>query len=232
MDKLRGWVNRHKHKIIITLTIGLILSVGYMLTDNGFLKENSDKLKYYGFSVTILTLIIAIIQAARNHDWNRRITATTALLEVKDKLGLYSATLHKHFGTLSRDEHDTIKIDDIHEKICLKNSKGEYHQDPTTKRHKLDNTKEDIYKAIRETLNLYEYIAMGVYQGVFDKEIVADLMASNVIRVSSHFSEYIIHVNNMHGIRQGQTWINIKTLGAEFKKKYRSEKTVKARSNV
>jgi hypothetical protein len=82
-------------------------------------------------------------------------------------------------------------------------------------------------------LNIYEYIASGVYQGVFDKEIVADLMRSNIIKVSSVFAEYIDHVNNeMYPRNKGSVWINVKTLGKEFREKYREEACATARSRA
>jgi hypothetical protein len=201
-----------------------------MLTDNGFLKENSDKLKYYGFSTTILTLIAAIIQADRNHDWNRRHTATTALLEIKDKILPHTQIIHETFGYQTRSENDTIRTRDIHEKICVKNG-DTLVRDQDSGKLRLDDQKKHIYRAIWETLNLYEYIASGVYQGVFDKAIVADLLEGNIIKIASVFSNYIDHVNeDMYPRRGGKIWANIRDLGKEFKAKYRDSSQVEPRN--
>jgi hypothetical protein len=225
-------IKTHRYLLIVAVIIIAICGLGYGLnTKLAFFQTSADKINFYGFSLTVLAIAVAIIQAARNHDWNRRYTATTALLEVKDKLHPHSEIIHATFGYIARAENDAIKIAEIHEKICQKDGSGNFRRDAATNLMLLDNGGKEIHTAIRETLNLYEYIASGVYQGVFDKEIVAALMASNIIKVSSVFAEYIEHVNNdMYPRRKGNTWINIKTLGNEFRAKYRDD--ARARSRI
>lgn len=231
MERLKAWFRHRKYHLFIVAILLCIFGAGYILnTHLNFFSTPADKINYYGFSLTILVIAGAIIQSARNHDWNRRYTATTALLSVKDKLHPHSAIIHKTFGYTARAENDAIKISEIHERICKKNGNGNFCRNDTTNLMVLDEEGKEIHNAIMETLNLYEYIASGVYQGVFDKEIVADLMASNIIKVSWVFSEYIQHVNDdMYPKRKGKIWINIKTLGKEFRVKYREDASATAR---
>ena len=148
--------------------------------------------------------------------------AITTLLQIKEKLGPYSKIVHEEFGYLDRREDDAIPVHEIHEKICKDKVNGKIPRDDKTNRLELDEEKSEIYKAIRETLNLYEYVASGVHQGVFDKDIVADLFRSNVIKTASVFSAYIDHINHEMNPRcNGSIWVNLKTLGAEFKNNYR-----------
>lgn len=219
----KKYVAKHRYKFYLFVSGLFIFMLGLYLKNINFFTNQSDKINFYGFSLTFLVIIFAIIQSEKNHDWNRRHTASTSLLEIKKTLDPNILLIHSVFGYMNRSETDTIKVKEIHEKICKKEGSS-YIQDDTTKLYKLcdEDESKKLYRAIWDVLNQYEFIATNVYHSVYDRQVVADLMKSNIIKISSVFSEYIDHVNNdMYKNRNGEIWINIKTLGSEFKKEFR-----------
>lgn len=214
---------RYRYTALVAVAMLVIAILGMWLENRSFFSQPSERITFYGFSLTIITIILAIRQSATNHDWNRRHTASTSLLEIKEKLDPKVLFIHEKFNYMCRDENDTIKPREIHDQICLKNG-NDFVRDDTTRLYKLkdEDDAKKIYRSIWETLNLYEHIAANVYHGIYDKAFVADLMKSNIIKVASVFSEYIAHVNeHMYPNRKGEIWKNIRALGEEFKKEYR-----------
>lgn len=233
MKKLYKLVIIYKYYSILALATTVLIGLGLVLEFIiGYFVSSSDLIAYCGFSLTFLSILVAIIQTIRSHDWNRRHLATTSLLEIKEKLTPHILLVHETFGYLGRDENDTIKVDQIHDTICKKDDQKQFVPNHATGNLELDDEKKDIYRAIWEILNLYEYIAAGVYQGVYDKKIVSELMVSNIIKAATVFSEYIEHVNKkMYPDRQGKIWVNVKTLGREFTAKHRSNTEAEARGS-
>ena len=74
----------------------------------------------------------------------------------------------------------------------------------------------NVKRSIYNVLNSFEYIAAGVYQGVFDKRIIKSLFQGMIIKAYSVFKDFIEHVNDMHPDRKGKIWVNMKNLAEEF----------------
>lgn len=190
-----------------------------------FFRERRDIVIYFGFSATITSILVAVLQSVKVHDWNRRHAAKVALKEFREKAKLHSDLLDQEFFYYFRAENSPITKDEIHEKICKREEDGKFTRCHKSEKLMIDSEKSNIAASIREHLNLYEDIASGVHQGVYDKEVVADLMASNFIKVANLFGPYIKHFNeDMYPSSRGRIWLNVKTLGEDFRRKYREDK--------
>ena len=220
--------------ILLGLSTIAVIAAGILFEKySTFLASSSDKISYYGFSLTILSIVWAVIESSKNHDWNRRKSAMDVLLTMKTKIKEHSDLVHETFGFRGKGETQIISVEDIHDAICKKDAKGKFVRNETTKLLELNDSNSEIYTSIWEMLNLYEHMAAGVYQGVYDRDVIETVMASNFIKVSSIFSEYINHVNNeMYPNRKGRTWENLVSFGDELKRKHRGEQKVKPRSKT
>jgi len=188
---------------------------------------------YFGFAATAISILVAVLQNIKVHDWNRRLAGQSALKEFREKTKPHLERLNDAFNYYLRDEKNPISIKDIHDKICKKGNDGRYLNCVTSGKHELTTDGTELYISIKEYLNLYEDIASGVHQGVYDKEVVADLMAGSFIKVATLFGPYIQHFNDdMYPSSQGRVWLNVKTLGADFKNKYRKDNKAEERDKV
>mgnify|MGYP001224362433 CR=1 FL=1 len=198
-----------------------------------FFEKNEDMINFFGFWMTLTAVLIAVLQSVKSHDWNRRKAAAEALKEFREKMRPHSKILNESFNYFLRDENSPITVDEIHRAICKKGNDGKLVRCDSSAQWEIDPDKGETLRSVRELLNLYEDIASGVHQGVYDKEVVADLMASSIIKVSNIFDPYIKHFNeDMYPASQGRVWLNVKTLGREFKKRYREDSEAKEREQT
>lgn len=125
-----------------------------------------------GLASVIAGLIFAGIQlrstkaALRaDHDWNRRLAAQQALRDFDTSF--LSAEFRKRFDYLnsqtpiSKSECDTIRSDP------------------------------DFEAQILKLLNCYESLARGVFQEIFDEEVIIAAVKTSMIRCESYFMAYI-----------------------------------------
>ncbi len=173
-------------------------------------------------------------QIKADHDWNRRHAAAVELLKIKNYIKEKIGIVDNKFIVMNRKENNPIKVEDIHKEICEMNENGDFKQDNENDRRKLreDQEAKDLYRAIRDILNLYEHIAMCVNQEVFDKKIVKELEMGNIIKFYSIFYLYIEHVNEMYPKRKGNIWINLKKLAIEFSKERNPEDSIEKRDKT
>lgn len=224
---LRSFRHAVSLAVLITITLWAILYWA------GFFKENRDILMFFGFAATATSILVIVIQNMKVHDWNRRIAGQSALQAFREKTKPPLEILDKEFNYILRDEKNALSIKDIHDKICKKDGEGRYLTCAISGKFELSPDGSKLYNAIREYLNLHEDIASGVHQGVYDREIVANLMATNFIKISTLFGPYIEHFNaDMYPASQGRIWVNIKTLGADFKNEYRKDNKAEKRDKT
>lgn len=222
----------HK-EILTTIVLFILIGFGFYLTlkEAPVLVNISDRISYFGFCATIYSLMLLTIQSANSRDLDRRRAASAALMTIQEKLDPYMYKIHTTFGYYTRKESNTIRIKEIHDEI-LKKENGKFIKDDITNLYELEEDKKDVYKAIWNALGIYEYIAAQVHQKIWDKELVAEMFKGNIIKIASVFEPYIEHVNeNMYPERNSEVWINIRNLGAEFKKKYRKKPKANKRKN-
>lgn len=226
-------VNLRNFRHAISLAVLIIIVLWSILYWTGFFKENRDILMFFGFASTATSILVVVVQNMKIHDWNRRIAGQSALQAFREKTKDPLKTLDKEFNYILRDEKNALAITDIHDKICKKDDAGRFLNCATSGKHELSPDGLMLSNAIREYLNLHEDIASGVHQGIYDKEVVASLMATNFIKVSTLFGPYIEHFNeDMYPASQGRIWLNIKTLGTDFKNTYRRENKANERDRT
>jgi hypothetical protein len=226
-------VKLKSYRYAIPVLIITVLCVWAFLWWMRIFCEYRDHIMFFGFSATTASILVAVLQSIKTHDWNRRLAAKSALDQFREKTKQHLQVLDEAFNYYLRDENNIVTIGEIHENICKKNDNGAFL--PCNVNHSkmmLDPDKKNIRESIYEYLNLYEGVASGVHQGVYDKEVVADLMAGSFIKVANLFGPYIIHFNEMYPSGKGRTWQNLKTLGEEFKQKYRDSNYAKKRDNA
>jgi len=221
------------YRYAIPSLIALSFGVWGILRWIGVFCEYRDHLMFFGFSATTVSILVAALQSVKTHDWNRRLAAKSALDQFREKTKQHVVKLDEAFSYYLRDEKNIITINEIHDAICKKDEKNNFLAcSMNHSKIMLDPDKKELRESIYEYLNLYEGVASGVHQGVYDREVVADLLASNFIKVSSLFGPYISHFNEIYPSSKGRIWQNLITLGEEFKKKYRVENHAKTRDSA
>jgi len=220
MEKTKKFVNYVKTHITGFLFVVLLIVVplGIVLTYLKIITKVTDIIAYYGFCFTIFSILYAAIQFRSNHDWNRRQLAITAAKQVKDKMDKHLLFLNKKFNYLHRKPSDSLDVDLIHKAIYVIEN-GKLKMNNNEKRYIVDYEGDghNVKRSIYNVLNSFEYIAAGVYQGVFDKRIIKSLFQGMIIKAYSVFKDYIEHMNNeMHPYKNGKIWVNMKNLAEEF----------------
>jgi RecG-like helicase len=134
------------------------------------------------------------------HDWNRREAAQNALKQYDQSI--LTSALQSKFDYLSCTES-----------IPLKTIEEEFS----------DN--ENMQKDLHQLLNYYESLARGVYQEIYDKEVIKSGRKTAMSRVLRAFKSYI----DKSRIRTGSTklWSELESLVSEW---YLEENKIAARS--
>lgn len=202
------------------LLIAFIVSVGVgvLLIVYNKISDSSDMIRYFGFTFTIFSVLLVVLQFRSTRDWGKRQLAITSAKEIKDSNMDDVKILNKAFNYLLLGTKSTIKVDDIHDQICQKKEDGELYRDDDGKlRVDDDGNGYKVKRAISNRLNEFEYIAVGVYQNVFDREIIKALFAGPLIKTYYNFKDYITHYNEeMSPGRKGKVWINLVELAKDF----------------
>lgn len=233
-----GKFNLCSFRHVIPLMAGIIFTLFAILYWLGFFAGQNGinsvvVVNFFGFSAATTAILVSVIQIRKTHDWNRRHAATQAMNDLRGKIKTHSDRIDEVFGYYLRNENSPISVDDIHFAVCLKTADGGLVRCKTSEKWEVDPGKKEILWSLGEQLNLYEQLASGIHQGVYDKEVVADLMASSIIKVSKIFGPYIKHYNDdMYPSSQGRVWLNVKTLGAEFREQYRKDPKAKDRDKT
>ena len=92
---------------------------------------------FFGFAATAISILVAVLQNIKVHDWNRRLAAQSALKEFREKTKPHLEKLNDAFNFYLRDEKNPISIKDIHDKICKKDGEGRYLNCVTSGKHEL-----------------------------------------------------------------------------------------------
>lgn len=126
---------------------------------------------------------------AANHDWNRRMAAQAALKEFNQSVlisGLQS-------------EFDYLNCNDP---IPLKKIQEGFNNSPTLQRE------------LHQLLNFYEGLARGVFQNIYDEEVIKAGRRSVMIRASKSFSSYI--ENRRKTSSSNAAWDNLEALVVQW----------------
>lgn len=226
-----SWQNFLKFETLLFLLCCLVLALGISLIFLDKLVNLSDQIRYFGFAFGIMSIMHAAKQFQANHDWNRRQLAITSAKQVKDDLNKHVIVLDEAFNYVHRKKSNPISVEEIHKKICKKDENGELLLKDGKLIVDCDDSGCNVRKAIMHVLNAYEYLAAGIYQGVFDQAIIESLFRGAIIKHHQVFGAYIAHFNNeMYPERNGAIWEHFKQLAVEFESN--GEKLLKKRKGA
>lgn len=219
-----------KHYIAVLVFLFLLTLIGGAVL-SWFTRDISLSIQYFGTSLTLLALIIAIIQIniatskmkrgfhefESNKDWNKRYAAITVAKEMKEKMKTDVDLIDKHFNYFNLKPRASITLAEIHKKICILES-GEMKRFTDGRgRIDYDNGGHEISRAITNILNGYEYMATCIFQHIFDEKILSALYRGPILNAYYAFYEYIEHYNTeMKPDRNGKVWINFTCLAKKF----------------
>lgn len=211
------WFMKAKYGVGVLFLIAA--GIGVFLIYSQWDENPGVVIQYFGFILTSASIGMATIQFRAHHDIERRKMAITEGSKVKAACDDAIRTLGEAFD-FTAIGMDSISVDKIHNAICLKNEKGEFIADPDKRgRHLLDykGSGYKIEQAITKLLNCFEYMAIGVYQHIFDRDVIRALYRGNFCKAYSNFKAYIDHYNNdMAPERKGKVWNNFVRLSEEF----------------
>jgi len=208
---------------IIGIMLGLFIIIsGFCLAKIGYLDNKSDAINFYGFSIGSFSVLMAMLQFRSNNIWSKKDRALAVTKEVQKEIESDFKLIDEHFHYYQKkltDSNIAIKLSDIHDKICMKDDKGNLIASDTTSslKYKLDPTVgAKIRGSILNILNMFEYMAVGINQGIFDKSVITNLYEGIFLKFHRVFKEYIDHYkNDMNPARKNEIWVNYLQLANE-----------------
>jgi hypothetical protein len=202
-----------KYSIIFSLIITsiVVFIIAELLDNKEFFKDKKlEYLKFYLSTFTIYSIILAGLQFRIQFIWQRREKTIAFSKEIDTIRRKPERILKKNLNFDNKLELNiAISIAEIDEVLYqYENEKkvvdkaGNFIMNPLTG--------QDTKDAIVAILNLCEDLAAGVYNSVFDIEVVKTLYRSYLISVYTIFSEYISHVQKK--LSNDNIWKNFSDL--------------------
>ena len=230
--------------IVLGISIGLVISAFYI-------KEHIDLIESLKILLTPSIVIISVFLASRSYiytrDWNMKNAANFALKEFVSKFNAIIEELHPYINLRQNIRTKTpLEMYEIHNLmgVFVKNNdsyKFVYHGKHTQDDIKKSQQDESLYlnkfddkvdgmkieRALISLLGEYEYISSAVKKEILDKDIIVELLSSNIINSYYVFLPYIYHLrlDNRHGDgTQSTLYENFENLAIEVEK-LRNEKS-------
>lgn len=199
--------------------VSLIVLIILVLMLSGWMEYKKimpflDNVKLTTGIVAIISLIFTGLQFRALHDWNRRQMALVQAKNIDDGTEEDKSVINSVFNY--RHRTTTIPINEILDAICKKGENGECLTD-NLKNPIIDN-ENDIYKSIVKVLNSFEYISLGVLEGVFDKQIIYKLYCGTLLHSFDMFEEFIRFLNRPSEKRSGKVYENLVIIANGFKR--------------
>lgn len=120
-----------------------------------------------------------------NHDWNRRQLALTEIIKHRKDV---TESIKKLNSSINyRERKNAYSLNEIHKHLC-----GNECFDGNM----LSATENggEIKHNIFIILNYYEYLCIGIENGVFDETIIKDSIKGALLKANKLFGEYISHL--------------------------------------
>lgn len=194
------------YKLLFWVTVvAIILIDAYIYKELNF--KISEMMNILIASVAGITALVAFYQLKANHEWNRR---HSAMIEAEKSRDKYSRAIKSLNKTLNyREQEESYSLTDIHGFIC----NGNDH----TKNPDITDDGKKIKHNIYVILNYYEYLSIGIKNGVFDERIIRELVRGGLIKAHKLFGEYAQHIRDKHTKNKNQ-FIEIKKLAEKWSK--------------
>ncbi|MFW2235950.1 DUF4760 domain-containing protein [Aliarcobacter butzleri] len=190
-----------KYKIIC-LIIGITLIISSIYFIIHFDIAGIELFKVVLGIFTGLGVILAFYQLKATHEWNRR---NAALIEAeKNKGNMITAIRELDASSLPFTEKaGSYSLEEIHNVLCGNNN---HSQNPP-----ITDDGKKIKQNIFAILNYYEFLAIGVSNGIFDEEVIKSLWKGGMKKTYIIYSEYIKHLREKH-LKNPKLAINFENL--------------------
>ncbi len=212
---------------IAFIIVGFILSLIFLVLIGINLKEIAPIVQIFAFISVPISAFIALNQYkqtirknAKDEAWNSKYQAYVKIneyvkeleskrtlldeLTIKNKMILDSDG--KYISYSDRLSLKTpIKPDEIHKWVCEKNKDNQnemvmLHQDKNLCAMSEDGAK--VVRALLSILNTYEMIAIGINEGLLNKEMVLKSIKKSIIFNFEIMQEYILHRRTKHNSKE------------------------------
>ena len=207
------WWNKLLKCFIMCLVYFSLASLAYIMyktsLDASILTK--DKYAIYVASFMGIGILIAYRQIVSSNDLARRQLSSTEsfnILKIVRENRQALEVFEKMDYAQELQEQHAIKHQDIHNWICKKDSDNKFIGEPG--KYELTEEGKQIRILLRDTINVYEYMAVGVINGSFDENIMRDTIKSMTINTYNSFSDYIRHIREtepIKGFAENFEWI-------------------------
>lgn len=146
-----------------------------------------------------------------NHEWNKQqltmIEAKKGRESIKKAIRLLQEKINFN------ERHKPFSVNEIHDFICEKN----YTLNDNKNLAKMTKQGILIKHAIMDILNYYEFLAIGINVGIFDKNTIKKSLKTIMSRAFFIFEEYIYHLRGDRHKRK-TAFIELEQIVKEWKK--------------
>lgn len=149
-----------------------------------------------------------------NHDWNRRQLALTELIKHRKDVTEAIKLLNSNIDY--RERKNAYSLNEIHKHLCDNESfDGNIL--------KMTDTGKEIKHNIFVILNYYEYLCIGIENGVFDEPIIKDSIKGALIKANKLFGEYIQHLRTDRHTNNKNLFIKQELIARDWSKENSQE---------
>lgn len=189
-----------------------------------------DKIKIVFSSFIGIGIGVAFISYRENYIWNKRkfsFESMKKILEEVTELKSKISPEHRKYIYEKIENKSRLSVAEIHDMLCEKDFKGRYVISNSSKYFKMTREGENTRRIIIAVINCYEALAMGIYYGMYDEYFVFAYSQEMLISDYLLLSNYIIHLQKDHGLKDiGYHFIY---LGLRWEKKAISPKEIERR---
>lgn len=197
------------YKIFTGLFIGVII-IADMLFFYFYKKMGlsiQDFLTIISISILIITALIAFYQLKANHEWNRRHSALSQMIQLRPILSRSIIFLNKNISYT--ELNNTLSLNEIHHTLC----DGDDH----TKNPDITEQGKQIKHHIFIILNHYEFLAIGVKNNVYDECLIKNSIRGSLIKAYNVFCQYIEHLRTEKHSNNKNLFIELERLANKWK---------------
>lgn len=215
-DIIWNWFKKNKGTTILLVIVSLIFII---LVD----KYNySSEVQAYANIIMVIGLVFAFIQIRQgkkqleqnkeqlkaDHDWNRRQLALTELTGNRKDVTESIRNLNSSINY--REQKDSYSLKELHRFLC---NDENFEGNNLT----LTDDGKEIKHNIFIILNYYEYLAIGIFNEVFDEKIVKDSVKGALIKADKLFGEYIKHLRSEKHTNNPNLFKSLEDLANDWK---------------
>ncbi|MCT7596422.1 DUF4760 domain-containing protein [Aliarcobacter butzleri] len=214
--------------IMVVFFIAIVISdifIVYYSTSETSTSETSTYINLLLVNITSFAALIAFYQLKVNekilknsqneilinHEWNKQqltmLEAKKGRESIKEAIRLLQEKINFN------ERHNPYTTNEIHDFICEKG----YTLNDNKNLAKMNKDGIEIKHAIMDILNYYEFLAIGINIGIFDKNTIKKALKTIMSRAFFIFEEYIYHLRGDRHNRK-TAFIELEQIVKEWKK--------------